>query len=58
MALTPEAKEAKKAYHKKWRDENRNRLNEYYRAWRKSNPEKVQKHQENYWNRKAREMDI
>ncbi|NLO04102.1 MAG: response regulator transcription factor [Bacteroidales bacterium] len=40
--LSPEAKAAKAAYQ---------------RAWRQRNPEKVRQHIENYWERKAAEMN-
>lgn len=30
--------------------------NAYYRAWRKRNPEKMKQYQENYWKKKAEEI--
>lgn len=39
--MTPEQKERKKEYHKRWREENR---------------DKVRKHQEDYWLRKSEKM--
>ena len=41
--MTEAAKNAKKQYMKKWRD---------------ANPEKVKKHQEDYWERKAAEAEL
>lgn len=40
-ALSKEAEEARK---------------EYYRQWRKANPDKVKRHKQNYWEKKAREL--
>ncbi|NLD33159.1 MAG: hypothetical protein GX662_13040 [Trichococcus flocculiformis] len=37
-------------------EEARKARNEYYREWRKKNPEKVKQAQENYWKKKAKEM--
>ena len=39
--LSQEAKEARNAY---------------YREWRKKNPEKMKRYQENYWKKKAQEI--
>lgn len=39
--MTPEQKERKKEYHRRWREQNR---------------DKVRKHQEDYWLRKAEKM--
>lgn len=30
----------------------------YAREWRKKNPEKVKKYNENYWLKKAKEMEV
>lgn len=30
----------------------------YARKWRKKNPEKVKKYNENYWLKKAKEMEV
>ncbi len=37
----------------KMSDEARKARNEYLREWRKANAEKVKKHQQQYWERKA-----
>jgi len=30
----------------------------YQRAWRKANPDKIKRHQETYWERKAAQADL
>ena len=40
MALSKEARQAR---------------NEYMREWRRKNKDKIKKHQENYWEKKAKE---
>lgn len=66
--LTDEAKNARRAYMRQWRQENRisvreysrnwrraNReaMNRYAKAWRDANPDKVKAYREAYWQRKA-----
>lgn len=43
LELSPKAEEARR---------------EYFRQWRKRNPDKVKKHARDYWERKARELEI
>lgn len=49
------ASEARREYKKRWRQENRARVNEYAREWRSRNPEKVREYQAKYWQRVAQE---
>lgn len=51
------AKEAKRAYQKKWREENRTEIRTYQKKWRSENPEKVREYQERYWENKAAQMN-
>ena len=38
-------------------DEARKARNAYARKWRKDNPDKVKKHNERYWEKKAKEIE-
>ena len=51
------AKEARRAYRKKWREENRTEIRAYQKKWRSENPEKVREYQERYWENKAAQMN-
>ena len=42
---------------KRWRKENREKVNAYAREWKKNNPEKVKQHQENYWEKKVQKNE-
>lgn len=54
------AKEARRAYMKRYKEnmtpEQKEHERAYQRHWRKENPEKVKAHQEAYWARKYEEM--
>ena len=43
----------KKAYHRKYYQKNKKRLNEKQRQWRKENPDKVKLANERHWRKKA-----
>lgn len=49
------AKHERYEYMKRYRKENRERINELKREWNKNNPDKVKEYQERYWERKAQE---
>ena len=51
------AKEARRAYQKKWRGENRAEIRSYQKKWRSENHEKVREYQERYWENKAAQMN-
>ena len=51
--MTDEAKEARRAYQRQWRKDNRTAIREYQRNWRNANPDRVKQYQEKYWARKA-----
>ena len=53
--MTEEAKKAQAEYMKRYRRENRERLNKYRREWGKKHPEKQKEYSANYWNKKAQE---
>ncbi|MCC5910157.1 MAG: hypothetical protein JJT76_06935 [Clostridiaceae bacterium] len=48
-----DASEVKKEYYRKYREENKEKLNEYKRQWRAENPEKTREYNQRYWERKA-----
>jgi hypothetical protein len=56
MAMSKEATAAKKEYMRKYREKNRERMNETHRAWRKANAHKIQEYNERFWDKKAKEM--
>ena len=56
MALSQEAREARRAYKRRWREKNRERIREYDREWRKKNQDKVREYEKRYWERKAAEQ--
>jgi hypothetical protein len=58
MAMSEEAKAAKREYMRKYREKNRERMNETHRAWRKSNRHKIEEYNERFWNKKAKEMQV
>ena len=53
--MTDAAKEARRAYQRQWRKENRTAILEYQRNWRNANPDRVKQYQEEYWMRKAQQ---
>lgn len=56
--MSDEAREQRNAYQreylKKYREKNKDKLNEKQREWRKNNPDKVRQYQENYWTNRAK----
>ena len=53
--MTDEARRAKAEYEKRYRAENREKLNQYRRDWNRRNPERLKKYRDRYWNKKAGE---
>lgn len=51
--LTEEAKAARRAYARKYREKNRERINAQHKKWRDSNPDKVKANAARYWERQA-----
>lgn len=45
--------EAKREYHRRYREKNRERIRQKRREWIKANPEKVQQHYDNFYMKKA-----
>lgn len=52
--MTPEAREASRAYAREYRQRNRERINQLQREWRRKNPDKVREQRERHWERKAK----
>jgi hypothetical protein len=53
LKLSPEAREAKRAYYRAYVEKNREKINGYNRKWNRNNPDKAQKYRIEYWERKA-----
>jgi hypothetical protein len=53
MDLSPEAKQTRREYKRRWREKNREHVREYNRNWKRQNPERVKEHARRYWERKA-----
>lgn len=53
--MNEQAKAAKREYWRKYREQNRDKVNAYQRSWRKNNPDKVKAATERYWSKKAAE---
>jgi hypothetical protein len=58
MKLSKEARTAKNAYQREWRRRNPEKQRLYLKKWKEKNPEKWKKCQQEYWERKAKRMDI
>ena len=71
--MTDAAKEARREYMRKWREENRQSIREYNRNWRRANrdamnryakewrdanPDKVKGYRESYWERRAEQTTL
>lgn len=56
MALSDEARKAKNAYQKAYRERNIERIREYEKEWRHKNPDRVRATMERYWQKKAEQM--
>ena len=53
QGLSPEALEQRKLYKRKYRLENREKINKQQREWRANNPDKVKQYRKRYWEKKA-----
>ena len=53
FTMTDAAKEARRAYQRQWRKNNRAAIREYQRLWRNANPDRVRQYQEEYWARRS-----
>ena len=51
--MTEAAKAEQKRYMQEYRQQNRDKVNEYQRNWRHNHPEKVREYNAGYWERKA-----
>jgi hypothetical protein len=56
--LSPEARKLKKEYERNWRQKNAARIKQYHAAWMQKNPDKARQCQVNYWERKAKQLNI
>ena len=56
--MTNEAEQLRREYYKKYREENKERIDNNHKSWRQKNKEKLKQYNENYWNKKANELKI
>lgn len=54
--MTEEAKKARREYARKYREQNRSRINAKHKEWRNRNPDKVKANTTRYWERKAEKL--
>ena len=45
--------QVKRDYYKKYREDNKDKLNKYQREYRANNKDKVKQYNQNYWSKKA-----
>lgn len=56
MSMSEAAKKAQREYLRKWRAENKDKVQQYNKKFREEHPEKVKAARKNYWEKKAKEM--
>lgn len=56
MDKQEQIKQIKRDYYKKYRDDNKNKINEYQREYRKQHKDKVHQYSQTYWLKKANLM--
>ena len=56
--MTQEAMEARRDYKRRYRSENREKINAKQREWRAKNPDKVRAYQNRYWEKQAEKRNI
>lgn len=54
--MSCEASNARRLLNKKWREDNREKINKYQKKWRKDNPDKIKEYQARYYEKKAKEL--
>jgi len=57
MALSEEAKKARREYMRKYREKNRERINKTKREWARNNPEKIKEYTVRHWEKQAQELE-
>jgi DnaJ-domain-containing protein 1 len=57
--MLKDAAAAKREYARKWKEQNRDKVNAYHKKWREKpeNKKKIQEYNERYWTKKAQEMN-
>lgn len=53
--MNEQAREAKREYHRKWREKNAEKLKKYRQEYARKNKEKQRKREEDFFNRLAKE---
>lgn len=54
IKLNDDVKKIQREYNRKYRAENKDKLNEYQREYRAKNKDKVKQYNKNYWLKKAK----
>ena len=59
MKLTEEEKikRAKREYLRKYRENNRDKINAYHKEYRQAHKDKIKEYNQNYWKRKAKDLE-
>lgn len=55
IEMSAEAVEAKRSYHREYRQKNREKINAKRREWRANNKDKVQQCNKRYWEKQAKD---
>lgn len=56
--MNSKVKQIKRDYYKKYRDANKDKLNQYQREYRAKNKDKVKEYNNNYWLKKANNQEL
>lgn len=51
------AKQLRREYNNKYRQENKERINQKQKEWREANKDKLKVYMSNYWNKKAKQLN-
>ena len=54
--MKEKAKELQREYMRKYREQNRKRINILHKKWRDAHKERIKQYIKNYWNKKAMEL--
>ena len=57
MGMTIEAQEARRRYQRRYRAQNRDRINSKRRDWNARNQERLREYQKRYWEKAAKVME-
>ena len=58
VELSVQAQEARREYKRRYRIQNREKINRQQRKWRADNPERVKEYQKRYWEKRAKNSGL